>query len=78
MSKPYLIAAVCLALVVRWLAVSRVSVTVAGAPVVVPALALAAIAIIAVAGAVVALVVYRIWAEQAMFAAWQARRVAGR
>jgi len=78
MSKPYLIAAVCLVLLLRWLAASQVTMTMAGAPVVVPALALAAVAVIAAAGAVAALVVYRIRAEQAMLAAWQARRAAGR
>jgi hypothetical protein len=78
MSKPYLIAAVCLALFVRWLAVGQVTVTVAGAPVTVPALALAAVAVIAAAGAMAALVVYRVRAERAMVAAWQARRAAAR
>lgn len=78
MSKPYLIAAVCLVLFLRWLAVGQVTMTVAGAPVIVPALAVAAIAVIAAAGAVVALVVYRTRAERAMLAAWQARTAAAR
>jgi uncharacterized membrane protein YccF (DUF307 family) len=78
MSKAYLIAAVCLALFLRWLAAGHVTVTIAGAPVNVPALAVAAVAVIAVSAAVVALVVYRTRAERAMLADWQARKAAAR
>jgi hypothetical protein len=65
---------VALALFLRWLAVGQVTVTVDGAPVVLPALAVAAVCLTAVAAALVALVVYRIRAERAMLAAWQARK----
>jgi uncharacterized integral membrane protein len=57
MSKPRLIAAVSLALFLRWLAVGRVSLTVAGATVSLPALLIVTAAIIAAAGALVALAV---------------------
>ena len=43
-----------------------------------PALAVAAVAVITVAAAAVALIVYRTRAEQAMLAAWQARKAATR
>ena len=78
MSKPHLIAAVSLALFLRWLAVGHVTMTVAGATISVPALAVVAVTVITVTGAAAALVVYRIRAEQAMLAAWQARMAAAR
>ena len=43
-----------------------------------PALAVAAVAVVTVAAAAVALIVYRTRAEQAMLAAWQARKAATR
>jgi hypothetical protein len=61
-------------LFLRWLAAGQVVVTVAGTPVAVPVIAVAAVAMIAVTGALAALLVYRIRAEQAMMAAWQARK----
>ncbi len=78
MSKTRLIAVISAVLFLRWLAVGHVAVTVAGATVLVPALAVAAVAVLAVAAAAVALVVYRVRAERAMLAAWQARRVVAR
>ena len=77
MSKAF-IAAVPIALFLRWLAVGQVTVTADGMPVVLPALAVAAVIAIAVAAALAALVVYRARAERAMLADWQARRAAVR
>ena len=78
MSKARLIAVVVVVLFLRWLAVGHVAVSVAGATVSVPALVVAAVAVVAVTGAVAALVVYRVRAEQAMLAAWQAQKAAAR
>jgi len=78
MSKAHLTALVSALLVLRWLATGHVAVTVGGATISVPALAVAAVAVIAVAAAGVALVVYRVRAERAMLAAWQARKAAAR
>jgi hypothetical protein len=78
MSKTRLIAVISAVLFLRWLAVGHVALTVTGATVIVPALAVAAVAVLAVIVAVVALVVYRVRAERAMLAAWQARRVVAR
>ncbi len=78
MSKTRLAALVTALLFARWLAVGHVALTVAGATVLVPALAVAAVAMLAVAAAAAALVVYRVRAEREMLAAWQARRVAAR
>jgi hypothetical protein len=78
MSKPRLAALVSAVLFLRWLAVGHVALTVAGATVSVPAFAVAAVAVLAVAAAAVALVVYRVRAERAMLAAWQARTAAAR
>jgi hypothetical protein len=75
MSTTRLIAVIAAVLFLRWLAVGHVALTIAGATVSVPALAVAAVAVLAVTAAAVALVVYRVWAERAMLAAWQARRV---
>jgi uncharacterized membrane protein YccF (DUF307 family) len=77
-SRARLIAVISAVLFLRWLAVGHVALTVAGATVSVPALAVAAVAVLAVAAAAVALVVYRVRAERAMLAAWQARRVVAR
>jgi hypothetical protein len=78
MSKAHLIAVISAVLFLRWLAVGHVALTVGGATVLVPAFAIAAVAVLAVAAAAVALVVYRVRAERAMLAAWQARTVAAR
>jgi uncharacterized membrane protein YccF (DUF307 family) len=78
MSKTRLIAVISAVLFLRWLAVGHLTLTVAGATISVPALAVAAVAVLAVAAAAVALVVYRVRAERAMLAAWQARTVAAR
>jgi hypothetical protein len=76
MSKTHLTALVSALLFLRWLAIGHVAVTVAGATVLVPALAVAAVVFIVVAAAAVALVVYRVRAERAMLAAWHAQRAA--
>jgi uncharacterized membrane protein YccF (DUF307 family) len=73
-----LIAAVPIVLFLHWLAVGHVTVTADGIPVVLPALALAAVCLTAVAAVLVALVVYRTRAERAMLASWQARSAAVR
>ncbi len=78
MSKPHLTALVFGLLFLRWLAVGHVAVTFAGATVIVPALAVAAVAALGVTAAVVALIVYRVRAERAMLAAWQARKAVPR
>ena len=78
MSKPHLIAVISAVLFLRWLAVGHVALTVAGATIIVPALAVAAVTMLAVAAAAVALVVYRVRAERAMVAAWQAQKAAAR
>ncbi len=78
MSKAHLAALVSALVFVRWLAVGHVAVTVAGATVIVPALAVTAVAVVAVTAGVVALVVYRTRAERVMLAAWQARKAAAR
>lgn len=78
MSKPRLIAAVAAVVFLRWLTVARVTITVAGIPVSVPAFAVAAATVLTVATALVALLVYRTRAERAMVAAWQARKAAAR
>jgi hypothetical protein len=73
-----LAAVVLAALFLHWLAVGQVTVTVDGAPIVLPALAVAAACLTAVAALLAALAVYRIRAERAMLAAWQARSAAVR
>jgi hypothetical protein len=78
MSMTRLIAVLSVVLFLRWLAVGQVTLTVAGATAVVPALAIAAAAVLAMTAAAVALVVYRVRAERAMLAAWQARTAADR
>ena len=78
MSKAHLTALVSALLFLRWLAAGHVALTVAGATITVPALAVAAVAVITVAAAAVALIVYRTRAERAMLAAWQARKAATR
>jgi hypothetical protein len=60
MTRSRLITAVSLALFLRWLATGHVAFTVAGATVVIPALAIAAACLIALAGVTVAVVVYRV------------------
>ena len=77
-NRAYLVAAVAVALFLRWLAVGQVTVTADGIPVVLPALAVAAACLTAVAALLVVLVVYRARAERAMLADWQARRAAVR
>ncbi len=76
MSKTHLTALVSAVLFLRWLAAGHVALTVAGATVSVPALAVATVAVVTVTAAAVALIVYRTRAEQAMLAAWQARKAA--
>jgi hypothetical protein len=77
MNKTHLTALTAVVLAVRWLAGVHVPVAVfGGAIVTVPALALAALALIAVAAGLVALLVWRTRAEQAMLAAWQAGKAA--
>ena len=78
MSKAHLTALISAAMFLRWLAAGHVALTVAGATVSVPALAVAAVAVVTAATAAVALIVYRTRAEQAMLAAWQARKAATR
>ena len=78
MSKAHLTALVSAVLFLRWLAAGHVTLAVAGATVSVPALAVAAVAVIAVAAAMVGLLVYRVRAERAMLAAWQAPQVVTR
>jgi len=78
MSKTHLTALVSGLLFLRWLAAGHVALTVAGATVSVPALAVATVAVVTVAAAAVALIVYRTRAEQAMLAAWQARKAVPR
>ena len=78
MSKAHLTALVSAVLFLRWLATGHVALTVAGVTATVPALAVATVAVITVAAAAVALIVYRTRAEQAMLAAWQARKAATR
>lgn len=78
MTRARLAAVTAALLFLRWLAAGHVAVTVAGASVSIPALAVAAVAVVAVAAAVVALLVYRVRAERAMLAAWQAPRVVTR
>jgi hypothetical protein len=67
-----------LVLVVRSLAGAHVLVPVGGLVVAVPALAIAAVTVTAMAAAVTALVVYRIRADRATLAAWQASKAAAR
>lgn len=78
MSKTYLIAALAGVLLLHWLTTAHVTLTVAGFPVLVPMLAIAAAAVVTVTSALAALVVYRVRVERAMLAAWQARKVAAR
>jgi len=78
MSKTHLTALVSALLFLRWLATGHVALTVAGATVLVPVLAIVAVTVLAVTAAVVALIVYRTRAERAMLAAWQARKAAAR
>jgi hypothetical protein len=78
MSKTYFAAAVVVALFLHWLAAGHVTVTLDGAPVVLPALLVAALMLISVSAAAVALVVLRIRAERASLAAWQARKAGAR
>ena len=76
MSKAHLTALVSGLLFLRWLAAGHVALTVAGATVSMPALAVTAVAVVTVTAAALALIVYRTRAEQAMLAAWQARKAA--
>ena len=76
MSKAHLTALVSAVLFLRWLATGHVALTVAGATIIVPALAVAAAAVLAVAAAAAGLIVYRTRAERAMLATWQARKAA--
>ncbi len=80
MSKAHLTALVSGLLFLRWQATGHVALTVAGATVSAPALAVATVAVVTVTAAAVALIVYRTRtrAEQAMLAAWQARKAATR
>lgn len=78
MSKAHLAALVAALLALHWLAVGHVTLTVAGAIVILPALLVAALAAAAVTAGVVALLVWRTRAERAMLAAWQARKAAAR
>jgi hypothetical protein len=78
MSKARLTALVSALLFLRWLATGHVALTVGGLTATVPALAVAAVAVVTVAAAAVAVIVYRVRAERAMLAAWQARRVVTR
>lgn len=78
MTRARLTTVVVTLLFLRWLAVGHVALTVAGAAVSIPALAIAAVAVVAVAAAVVALLMYRVRAERAMLAAWQAPKAATR
>ena len=78
MSKAHLTTVASAVLFLRWLATGHVALTVAGATVSVPALAVATVAVITVATAAVALIVHRTRAERAMLAAWQARKAATR
>jgi hypothetical protein len=73
-----LAAAVLAAVFVRWMAAARVMVPVDGVPVAVPAFAVAVLAAVVLLAGLAALVVWRTRAEQAMFAAWQARSAAVR
>ncbi len=74
MSKPHFAALAAVVLFLRWLVTGHVAVTAGGLTFMVPALALAAVTVLTLTAAVVALVVYRTRAEQAMLAAWQARK----
>ena len=78
MSKAHLTALVSGLLFLRWLATGHVALTVAGLTATVPVLAIAAVTVVAVTAAAVALIVYRTRAEQAMLAAWQARKAVPR
>jgi hypothetical protein len=73
-----LAAVVLAALFLRWLAIAHVAVTAAGFTVTVPALAVAAVAVMTVTAAAAVLMVYRVRAERAMLAAWQASKGAAR
>jgi hypothetical protein len=61
----------------RWLAVGHVTATVSGLTFTMPALAVAAVAVTAVSGAAVALVIYRLRADQVRRATWRAARAGG-
>jgi hypothetical protein len=74
MSPGRLAAVMAAVLAARWLVTGHVTMTVAGAPVSVPALAVAALTLITVTAALAALVVYRVRADQAALADWQARQ----
>jgi hypothetical protein len=74
MSRGRLAAVAAGVLAARWLVTGHVTVTMAGAAVSLPALVIAAVALIAVTGALAVLVVYRVRADQAALADWQARQ----
>jgi hypothetical protein len=69
MNWPRWITAVSVAVFLRWLAIGHVSMTVAGATITVPALAVAAAIVIAAAAAIVAIVAWRLRAGGATAAA---------
>jgi hypothetical protein len=76
MSKPHLAVLAAVVLFLRWLVTGHVAVTAGGLTFIVPALALAAVTVLTLTAAAVTLLVYRTRAEQAMLAAWQARKAA--
>ena len=78
MSKAHLAALTAFLLVLRWLAAVRLPLPVAGTVITVPALAVLAAAVIVVTAGLAALLVCRTRAEQAMIAAWHARKASAR
>ncbi len=76
MSKAHLTVLAAVVLFLRWLVTGHVAVTAGGLTFIVPALAVTAVTVLTLTAAVIGLLVYRTRAEQAMLAAWQARRAA--